>query len=572
MTQLLQNWVSAQAERRPDSAAVVMGEEILTYGQLEEVTNRFARVLKAAGCGKGDRVCFAIPKSPTAIIAIVGILKAGCIHVPIDISSPAPRVSKVLRSSDPRYILGVVASADLLEDLFAQDDLRSIRVGWMEHSTPTSRNFSPSFTWSDTAAYSAEPIEYQTKSQEPAHILFTSGSTGEPKGVVITHANVIPFVEWATRYFGMDNSDRVSCHPPLHFDLSTFDIFGAFAVGAQLHLVPSEVSLLPNKLAAFIRTAELTQWFSVPSVLNYMAKFDVVKSNDFSSLRRLLWCGEVFPTPALAYWMNRLPRVTFTNLYGPTESTIASSYYRVPACPDDNAQAIPIGTPCDGEKLLVLDQDLHTVPTGTVGELYIGGVGLSPGYWRDPEKTDSAFVPYGDHERIYRTGDLARVGEDGLVYFVGRVDTQIKSRGYRIELGEIETALNGFKELKECAVVAVPTDGFETNVICCAYVLQESIRVTNPEIRQKLIGLLPPYMLPARWSNFVQLPKNANGKIDRRKIQDLFASEIGAMLGAQEGPSESASSTRGRETLESREVASPSNESSLMNLSRSRVR
>jgi acyl-coenzyme A synthetase/AMP-(fatty) acid ligase len=353
----------------------------------------------------------------------------------------------------------------------------------------------------------------------------------------------------------MQNSDRISCHPPLHFDLSVFDIFGAFAVGAQLHLVPSEVSLLPNKLAAFIRTAELTQWFSVPSVLNYMAKFDVVRPDDFPSLRRLLWCGEVFPTPALAYWMNRLPRVTFTNLYGPTESTIASSYHTVSQCPADNAQAIPIGTACAGETLLVLDHELRAVPVGAVGELYIGGVGLSPGYWRDPAKTSSAFIPHGDGDRIYRTGDLARIGEDGLVYFVGRVDTQIKSRGYRIELGEIETALNAFKELKECAVVAVPTDGFETNVICCAYVPQENLHITTAEIRQKLIGLLPPYMLPARWSNFRQLPKNANGKIDRRKIQDLFAAEIRAQMGSKEYAGDAVALTKDREVPQSQRSA-----------------
>jgi amino acid adenylation domain-containing protein len=571
--QLLQNWISAQAERRPEAVAIAMGGRVLTYGQLEESTNRFARLLKAAGCRKGDRVCFAIPKSPAAIVAIAGILKADCIHVPIDTASPAPRVSKLLRSSDPRYILAVGASAELLEGLFVQDDLRnSIRVGWMEDSAPDSRTFSPSFTWSDAETYSGEPFECETTSQDPAHILFTSGSTGEPKGVVITHANVIHFVEWAVRHFGIESSDRISCHPPLHFDLATFDIFGAFAAGAQLHLVPSELSLLPNKLAEFIRDAELTQWFSVPSVLNYMAKFNVLRPNDFPKLKRLLWCGEVFPTPALVYWMKRLPRVVFTNLYGPTESTIASSYYAVPECPADDAQAIPIGTACAGEELLVLDHDLRPVPGGEVGELYIRGVGLSPGYWRDPAKTSSAFVPYGDQDRIYRTGDLARVGEDGLVYFVGRVDTQIKSRGYRIELGEIEVALNAFKELKECAVVAIPTDGFETNVICCAYVPQENMHVTTPEIRLKLGALLPPYMLPARWSTFLQLPKNANGKIDRRKIQDLFASEISSLLATKGNPSESASSSRGHRIPESREAASASNENSLFDLSRPRVR
>ena len=527
MTQLLQNWVRVQAERRPDAVAVVMDGTTLTYRQLEEATNRLARLLKASGCSRGDRVCFAIPKSPTAIVAILGILKADCVHVPIDTASPAPRVAKVLKASDPRFILGMGASGSLLDELFCDEVLRrSIRVGWMEKSAQ-GRSFEPAFTWSDVDSFSSQPLDYENASNDPAHILFTSGSTGEPKGVVITHANVIHFVEWATRYFGMTNSDRVSGHPPLHFDLATFDVFGAFAAGAQLHLVPPDLSLLPNKLADFIRNSELTQWFSVPSVLNYMAKFDVVRSNDFPALKRLLWCGEVFPTPALAYWMGRLPKVAFTNLYGPTEATIASSYYTVPSCPIDDLP-IPIGTACDGEELLVLDSELHPAAAGEVGDLYIGGIGLSPGYWRNPEQTNLAFVTDGAGNRIYRTGDLARIGNDGLVYFVGRADTQIKSRGYRIELGEIEVALNAFRELKESAVVAIPTEGFENNLMCCAYVIQDNVRISASELRQNLSAVLPTYMLPSRWMAFAQLPKNANGKTDRRKLQDLFALEAAA--------------------------------------------
>jgi amino acid adenylation domain-containing protein len=547
MTKLLQEWVTEQAQRRPEAIAVVSGSQVVTYGQLEESANRLARLLTASGCSRGDRVCFAIPKSAAAITAILGILKADCVHVPIDSASPAPRVAKLMKSSEPRFILGTAASAHLLQDLFTQHGFgNSVRVGWMDDSAPEAESYTSAFTWSDTATYPGEPPPSQNNTQDPAHILFTSGSTGDPKGVVITHANVIQFVQWATRYFGMTESDRVSCHPPLHFDLATFDIFGAFAVGARLHLVPADLSLLPNKLAQFIRSSELTQWFSVPSLLNYMAGFDAVKVNDFPALRRVLWCGEVFPTPALIYWMSRLPHVTFTNLYGPTETTIASSYYSVPTCPTQSTQPIPIGTACDGEELLVLDDDRRPVPTGEVGNLYIGGLGLSPGYWRDPAKTNSAFFAYGTNGRIYKAGDLARVGDDGLVYFVGRTDTQIKSRGYRIELGEIEAALNTFEGLKECAVISVPTEGFETNLICCAFVAQD-FTLSASEIRNKLGTLLPAYMLPSRWMKFEHLPKNANGKTDRRKLQSLFAEEIapGAVLKLNE--TDESSSEPGRQ-------------------------
>jgi len=279
-------------------------------------------------------------------------------------------------------------------------------------------------------------------------------------------------------------------------------------------------------MADFIRRSELTQWFSVPSALKYMTQFDVVRFNDFPSLRRLLWCGEALPTPTLMYWMKRLPGVTFTNLYGPTETTIASSYYTVPSCPDNENSAIPIGTACNGEELLVLDEALQSVAVGAIGELYIRGVGLSPGYWRDPEKTKSVFLDDAQQGRIYKTGDLARIGDDGLIYLLGRSDSQIKSRGYRIELGEIETALHAFGLLRECAVVAANTDGFEGMAICCAYVPAPGVPLSPSDLRQRLTQVVPSYMLPSQWMAFTALPLNTNGKIDRPRLREHFSAQL----------------------------------------------
>jgi acyl-coenzyme A synthetase/AMP-(fatty) acid ligase len=264
----------------------------------------------------------------------------------------------------------------------------------------------------------------------------------------------------------------------------------------------------------------------VPSVLNYLAKFDAVQPRDFPFLKRLMWCGEVLPTPTLIHWMQRLPHVQFTNLYGPTEATVASSYYTVPGIPRSPTEAVPIGRPCDGEDLLVLNERREPVLAGEIGDLYIGGVGLSPGYWRDAEKTAQVFVrrPASDDpaDRIYQTGDLARVDGDGLVCFLGRADTQIKSRGYRIELGEIEAALSAMEFLEDSAVVAIDTGDFENKAICCAYVPAANEDVTVARIRTQLANAVPKYMLPAHWMNFARLPKNANGKIDRNVLRDTF--------------------------------------------------
>jgi amino acid adenylation domain-containing protein len=492
--------VSAHSQRRPDAVAVVCGARRITYGELEAVSNRFAYLLLERGLRPGDRVCLFLPKGPEAIAAMLGVLKARGVYVPIDLAGPAPRVAKIVRACEPSIVVADPEARELVAGLDARD---VVPLG------PRTRL--------DDLPRTRPPL--RASPSDAAHILFTSGSTGTPKGVVITHANVLHFLGWAVPHFGIAPGDRVSCHAPLHFDLSTFDVYGTLSAGAELHLVPPDANLRAHGLAEFIRSSQVTQWFSVPSVLAFLAKHDAVLHWDFPSLRRVLWCGEVLPTPVLAHWMRCVPHATFTNLYGPTEATIASSHYTIPCCPQDDREPIPIGIPIPGERLFVLDRDLREVPEGETGDLYIQGPGLSPGYWRDPERTREAFLPspFDPGERLYRTGDLACTRR-GLFHFVGRNDSQVKSRGYRIELGEIEAALNAVPGLRECAVVAVATNGFEGAAICCAYV-----GGPPPErVRSELARQVPSYMLPTRWRVYESLPRTANGKTDRRRLQEEF--------------------------------------------------
>lgn len=531
MSMLLQAWPAEQAARRPRAPALVYQTQAWSYAELEARSNQVASVLKKAGVGPGDRVVLLAPKNPWTIAALLGVLKADAVYVPLDPASPAPRLSRMLEASECRWVLTGPGGGSALGELLGDPIGNRLQLGWLgPDAAPEAMGSAVGFQLSDVQAASDAPHRWTNAPDAVAHLLFTSGSTGVPKGVMVTHASVRAFVTWAVDYFGTAAADRISGHPPLHFDLSTFDLFGTFAAGATLYPVPVQLNLLAAKLASFIRDTEVTQWFSVPSVLTYLSANDVVRQGDFPSLRRLLWCGEVLPTPTLRYWMERLPSVTFTNLYGPTEATIASSYYTVPARPDDDRDPIPIGRPCDGEVLYVLDEEYRAVPPGVVGNLFIGGVGLSPGYWRDPDKTAKAFlvpeVGPAAEQRIYRTGDLARWGEDGLVYFLGRADTQIKSRGYRIELGEIEAALHSLAGLDESAVVAVPSQGFEGYTICCAFVPSADSAVTAQTLRQCLTALLPSYMLPSRWHAFPSLPKNANGKIDRPALREEFADQV----------------------------------------------
>lgn len=537
----LEDFLSAAARTAPDATAVVLDDQRLSFGELDELSSRLAGALVAlAGCRPGDRVALVCGKTPLALVAIHAALKAGCAYVPVDPDSPPARSVRLLRASEPRAVIcdgagverwraarataaaqhtvGAQAAPGASEGTFA----KAVTVALTEDADcdigPDTWHRQPPFLLPSAARAHAEV----------AQILFTSGSTGEPKGVQVTHRSALAFVEWAVGHFGIEPGERLSGHPPLHFDLSTFDIFGAMHARAELHLVPARLNVDAHGLAAFIRERELTQWFSVPSALTFMTRFEAIRSGDFRSLRRLLWCGEVLPTPVLRNLMERLPHVRFTNLYGPTEATIASSYFDVPRIPPSDDEQIPIGRPCPGEELLIVGEDGRELGVDEVGEIWIAGVGLSPGYWRDPARTRAAFVPHprDPARRCYRTGDLGRRDRAGLFYFHGRRDSQIKHRGYRIELGEIEHALNKLPGVRECAVVGVPTSGIEGTAICAVWSRRPGADTDAIALRRALAEALPRYMLPTRWLELPDLPKNVNGKIDRRGLRERFLEEL----------------------------------------------
>ncbi|MFC1578943.1 amino acid adenylation domain-containing protein [Pseudomonadota bacterium] len=535
----LEALISARAAQNPAKAAIIYDDTSITFRKLETQSNRLASMLTAIGVMPGDRLCLLLPKSIDAIVCMLATLKVGGIYVPMDLASPAQRSQKILDACEPSVLFVSAESRKVLSALKlpAGKPLRMIATS----SAPESvGRFEISYFFADLDRFSPAFETCKRPDTDPAHILFTSGSTGTPKGVVITHRNVNSFLNWVIDYFGYSSNDKMSGHPPLHFDLSTMDIFGSLSAGATLYPVPARLSLVAPALTKWIQEKELTQWFSVPSILTYMAKFDAMRDVQLPHLKRLIWCGEVLPTPTLMYWMERLPHVEFTNLYGPTEATIASSYYTLDSCPTDEKLNIPIGRPCKGESLLVLANDLQSVADGEIGDIYISGEGLSPGYWRDKEKTNAVFLNVEKtavpHQRIYKTGDLGWRDKDGLFHYSGRADSQIKSRGYRIELGEIETALHSLTYITEAAVVGVDAEGFEGKTICCAYSSRALPPESHARLRKDLAKIVPNYMLPSRWHRLEILPKNANGKIDRPRLRNIFNK------GSE--PSENAAETR----------------------------
>lgn len=535
---VLHEWVTRAARSRPDARAVIGEDRTLTYGEIELYSNRLASVLRARGCRSGDRVGVLMPKSALAVASFVGVLKAGCAYVPLDPHGPNVRTAEMLRQCEPRVLLVAGCDPAMVDDLASRNALGSTSVAWMDEG-PAPAGIE--ITRDDVDAAPDDQPPADVSPDDLAYILFTSGTTGKPKGVPITHANVHAFIEWAVSYFELGPEDRLSGHTALTFDLSTFDIYATFAAGAELHHVPKRALLIPHEIAALIEERRLTLWFSVPSQLAYVARFDALKGRDLSSLRHVAWCGDVLTPPTLMHWKERLPGVAFTNLYGPTEATVASSYYRVP---DDYTEAdgsIPIGYACPGETLLVLNENMEPVPDGEIGDLYIGGVGLSPGYWRNPERTRSAFLPEpasldrnghahangtgkakANAHRIYKTGDRGRRRPDGAVLFLGRADFQIKTGGYRVEPAEVEHAISKLKEIAACAVVPVAVGDFSGRAIGCAYVPRNGAPIRTGELKKLLADDLPSYMVPTRWLVLSELPTDSRGKIDRPRLQALM--------------------------------------------------
>jgi amino acid adenylation domain-containing protein len=497
--------------------AIEDGERCVRYGELAAIVDRVAGGLRAAGVTQSSRVCLLLPKSAEAIAAILGVLKIGAIYVPLDGASPPARLGLMVAGCAPGWLLTTRSLRSLASACI--DEAGDRIVGLLE--LDDRHEVHPIHDGPVPEEVGADPLSGEAL----AYILFTSGSTGTPKGVPIPHRNVVEYAGWANSHFGVRPGERIVSQAPLHFDMSVWDIFGTLAAGATLVLVPSEASLTPLLTVQFMRESRIQQWYSVPSILTAMAARDVLEPIDLPDMKRVIWGGDSFPVPALRYWMQRVPHAQFVNVYGPTEATINCTYFMVPRDWLTDRDQVPIGMPIPGRRLMIRDEEDRRLGTDRAGALYVGGSGLSPGYWNDPEKTHAAFRSFSDDPggRWYKTGDLAHVDEAGIFHFHGRADRQIKSRGYRIELDEVAVALARIEGIEQCAVIATPIGGFEGWQICAAYVSIEDVPMLVADLKSKLGSILPRYMIPRRWAQLTALPTNANGKVDLPKVRDIFA-------------------------------------------------
>ena len=507
----LAGYLEASASRFPDRLAVADPDgTVLTYREIDERASRIAGFLADRGVRRGDRIGLALPKTTAALTAVFGVLKAGAAYVPVDWTGPAARIGTIFADCQVRAVFADCRRAEL-----AAGAGTAILLG-ADVSSGTD-----AFPWETVLEHA--PLEQPAPDRHPddlAYILYTSGSTGVPKGVTLTHRNAISFVDWCSSAFTPSEHDRFSSHAPFHFDLSILDIYLPLKHGGALYLIPEELGKKPRDLAHFIAGHRLTVWYSTPAILGLLGEFGDLDRFDYSSLRTVLFAGEVFPVKQLRRVVKHWPHPDYFNLYGPTETNVCT-FARIPTpIPEDRSEPYPIGWPCSHCAALVLDGD-QAVEAGSEGLLYISGPSVFSGYWGRPEESAAAFMDR-DGARWYNTGDVVKQsGCDGFLY-VGRRDRMIKRRGYRIELGEIESCLYKHAAITGAAVIALPHP--EAGMRVVAYLAgPEDSRPSIVELKVFCNQNLPAYMNPDVFVFLDALPRTSTNKVNYQELTRKFA-------------------------------------------------
>ncbi len=489
-------------------ALAVEEDTRLTYLELDRLSNRIGRFLLSKGVRQGDRIALSMEKHPAAYALIIAALKIGAPYVAIDPRNPPARRDAILGQCTPALLFTDSPAQD------AQSAFPTVVCGAIREQPEP---------WHVLSAAAIEPRSTIAGSS-PAYLMFTSGSTGVPKGAVISHDNLLHFIGWSQVQYGFTPDDIHTHVNPLYFDNSVFDIYSTFFTGGTL--VPFDFAAVqdPVKLVRRLREAKCTVWFSVPSLLMFLQVMRVATRENLGHLRKIIFGGEGFPKAKLKQLFDELgPQTELHNVYGPTECTCICSSYRLSAQDLQDLEGLPpLGALAEHFSQHVLDGDL-AVPPGDAGELCLGGCCVGLGYFNQPDLTAAAFVQnpmnHDYREIIYRTGDLVRVNpQDGKLYFIGRRDFQVKHMGYRIELEEIQHALTGIEGIDEAAVLHRRMG--DVSELLAVIATKQTLNVAD--IRRELSHRIPKYMIPSKFHLVERMPKNANGKTDRATLAKQF--------------------------------------------------
>lgn len=448
-----------------------------------------------------------LKKSLKCIVCFAGAMYSGNPYVPIAYDMPANRIQKIADSLEGRgHIITDSEGMEVLKTMSIPDTMR-IHI------------------YEDMLKTDADRTLINKKlgaviDTDPIYIMFTSGSTGDPKGVTVPHRGVIDYAEWVVRTFGIDSSSILGNQAPFYFDNSIFDIYSTMMTGAKMVIIPETLFMFPVKLPEFVRDNNITTIFWVPTVMINVANSGALAEVKMPKLKNVAFCGEVMPNTQLNIWRREQPQCTYANLYGPTEISDVCTYY-IADREFADSDPLPIGRACENMRIIILNEKNELAKTDEQGEICVIGSGVSLGYWNNPSVTEKAFIqnPVNPYylERIYRTGDLGYVNDEGLIMYLGRRDNQVKVKGNRIELGEIENAAMCVSGIKgACAVF----DETSQKIVLFVESPEEfKLRKLNLELKK----YIPQYMLPGALVVMEKFPHTANDKIDRVTLKKSLA-------------------------------------------------
>ncbi|EIJ6628091.1 amino acid adenylation domain-containing protein [Campylobacter upsaliensis] len=471
-----------------------MGGVSITYKEFDDLSQKVATKLLNTLAKEPIQspILIILPKSINTLISFFGVAKSGNFYTLLDEKMPLERIEKIIKVLKPKAFI-TSKSLNLKLDL----------------PTLYTEDFE-SYERDEEALIKARLKHIDTNL---LYVFFTSGSTGLPKGVSISHKSVIDYAFWVSEEFELDENEIIANQAPLYFDNSILDIFPTIKEGGSVHLVPNSLFAFPLKVLEYLENEGVNTIFWVPSVLIYFANTQALEKFKLEKLKKVLFCGEIMPNKQLNYWRTHLPHTLFANLYGPTEITDVCCFYKVDREFKDD-ELLPIGKACKNTELLVFDENKNFInEAGKKGELYVRGTSLSLGYYNDIEKTKAAFIQNPLHHNyldlLYKTGDIVAYNEFGELLCYGRTDNQIKFKGHRIELGEIEAVLNSHEKIKNSACI------FKDDKLIAFYESEEELDLKG-FCKQKL----PPYMIASSFVRVEKFALNANGKIDRKILSE----------------------------------------------------
>lgn len=494
---LIHELFEEQVRNGPDAAALLFLDQSLTYAELNAEANQLAHFLIQQGVTLGDYVPILMPRSVQLVIAQLAVLKSGGAYVPIDPQLPEERQTFIVRDCSARLVLA---------RRWPRPGLVPQSVQWIVYDDLVG----------SLRTLPAHDVDLRSRSSFPAYVMYTSGSTGAPKGVAIPHRGVVRLVI-NNRYAQIEATDCVAhCSNPA-FDASTFEIWAPLLNGAQMSIVPASVVLQSERFADVLKRQGVNVLFQTTALFNQHSR---ASTKIYAGLRYLMFGGEAADPNTVRVVLGEQPPGCLVNLYGPTESTMLATFHRIGSVPDQ-ATGLPIGKPVSNTHVYILDEYLQPVPIEVAGEIYVGGPGVAIGYLNRPELTSQRFIadPFGGERqaRIYRTGDLGRWCADGSIEFMGRDDEQVKIRGFRIELGEIEGQLSRHPHVREAVVVARESAPGDRSLV--AYITKHGeVEPKVEELRAHLSALLPGYMVPSAFVVLDRLPLTSNGKLDRKAL------------------------------------------------------